>query len=179
MLEFDEKDDLFVGDNILKEYSSCTDCGLCCKFFSQLPVYENEIIKIARSLNISPDDFQNKYLKKTSNSEKNSSFSLKTPCPFLKNNKCRIYHCRFLLCQTFPLFMNLSANTAILSGIYLCPQATQFYEGLLEFYKTNHFDLYNQLIEKEKHVKIDENGMELTGKVALFAPYLDWLYLKK
>lgn len=178
MLEFDEKDELFVGDTILSEFGSCTECGICCKFFSQLPIYTIEIEEKAKVLGINSKEFQKKYTKTIKNSNKKTILSLKTPCPFLNQKICRIYANRFLVCRTFPLFINLTRNTAVLSGIYVCPQATQFYEGLLSFYKTNENNFYEQLIEKEKHIIVDKNGMELTGKAALFTPYLDWLHSK-
>lgn len=176
MLEFDETDELFVGDDILNEFFSCMDCGLCCRFFSILPIYEKEIAEAAASLEILPEKFKQRYTKTNENDMQNTKFSLKTPCPFLKANSCRIYNHRFLVCKTFPLFMNLSKNEAILSGIYLCPQATQFYEGLLDYYRKYHTELHYQLIEKEKDIVLDEKGMEIKGKVSLFSPYLDWLY---
>jgi len=176
MLEFDETDELFVGDDILNDFFSCRNCGLCCRFFSNLPIYEKEIDDAAASLEISPEKFKQRYIKRNGNDMENTKFLLKTPCPFLKVNSCRIHDHRFLVCRTFPLFMNLSKNEAILSGIYLCPQTTQFYEGLLEYYKEHHTELFYQLIEKEKDVVLDEKGMEIKGKVSLFSPYLDWLH---
>jgi len=176
MLEFDETDELFVGDEILNEFYSCTDCGLCCRFFSNLPIYETEIASVSSFLKISPEQFKQKYTKRINENIEKNRCSLKTPCPFLNGNVCRIYGHRFLVCRTFPLFMNLTKDEAILSGIYLCPQATQFYEALIEFYKQHHIDLFYRLIEKEKDVLLDESGMEIKGTVSLFSPYLDWLY---
>jgi Fe-S-cluster containining protein len=179
MLEFDEADELFVGDAILNEFYSCTDCGLCCRFFSDFPIYKMEIASVSSFLKISSEQFKQNYTKRIGKNVENTRFSLKTPCPFLNGNVCRIYDHRFLVCRTFPLFMNLTKNEAILSGIYLCPQATQFYEGLLEFYKKHYTELFHRLIEKEKDVLLDEKGMEIKGKDSLFSPYLDWLYSTK
>jgi Fe-S-cluster containining protein len=176
MLDFKQTDKLFVGDEILKDFASCSDCGLCCRFFSHLTLYEKEVEEIVKQLDISLDKFIQKYVNSVHSSDESTTYSFKIPCLFLQKNRCMIYHHRFLVCRTFPLFMNLTTNKAILSGIYLCPQATQFYEGLLDFYQKDYPHLFHQIIEKEKHIMIDENGMEIRGSVTLFAPYLDWLH---
>jgi len=176
MLEFNETDELFVGDEILNECWSCLDCGLCCSFFPILPIYDSEIKDAATLLGCTIQDFENKYTKKIEDSNKDTFYSLKTPCSFLEGNTCRMYEHRFLICRTFPLFINLTTNQAVLSGIYLCPQATQFYEGLLDFYQQQHQLLYEQLLEKEKQIRMDEEGMKIQGEASLFIPYLDFLY---
>jgi Fe-S-cluster containining protein len=178
MLDFNETDELFVGDEILKNFASCADCGLCCRFFSHLILYEKEVDEIIKDLGISLDEFKQKYVSDVDNSRGSTTYSFNIPCSFLHQNKCMIYKHRFLVCRTFPFFMNLTTNNAILTGIYLCPQATQFYEGLIDFYQKHHPHLYHQLIKKEKDILIDDNGMEITGSVSLFAPYLDWLSVK-
>jgi Fe-S-cluster containining protein len=178
MLDFNETDELFVGDDILKDFACCTDCGLCCRFFSHLILYEKEVDEIINYLDISLNEFTQKYVNDVDNSEDSTKYSFHIPCSFLHQNNCMIYSHRFLVCRTFPFFMNLTTDKAILTGIYLCPQATQFYEGLIDFYKKYYPDLYQHLIEKEKEILIVDNGMEITGSVSLFAPYLDWLSVK-
>jgi Fe-S-cluster containining protein len=176
MLEFNKTDELFVGDEILREFGSCTDCGLCCSYFSILPIYEAELNEVATLLHLTTEEFEQRYIKKITVTIEQTFYSLKTPCLFLEGNNCRIYEHRFLVCRTFPFFKNLTTNQAILSGIYLCPQATQFYEGLLDFYQKYHQQLYEQLLKKEKQVSIAEDGMKIQGKASLFFPYLDALY---
>ncbi len=178
MLDFNETDELFVGDDILKNFASCTDCGLCCRFFSDLTLYEKEVEEIVKELGISLEKFKQKYVNSVDTSNDSTTYSFNIPCSFLHQNRCMIYHHRFLVCRTFPLFMNLTTNKAILTGIYVCPQATQFFEGLLDFYQKDYHHLYHQIIEKEKHILIDDDGMEIMGSVSLFAPYLDWLNSK-
>jgi Fe-S-cluster containining protein len=176
MLEFSETDELFVGDKILHEFGSCSDCGLCCRFFSILPVYEEEINQISYTLGITYERFKQRYIKKIKNSNGQIINSLKTPCCFLDGNNCGIYKHRFLVCRTFPFFMNLTTNKGILSGIYLCPQATQFYEGLLDFYQNYHLRLYEELLKKEKEFSLNKEGMTIQGEASLFIPYLDFLH---
>ncbi len=67
----------------------------------------------------------------------------------------------------------------MLSGIYICPQATQFYEGLLQFYKDHAQKIYQKIVAIEQHAEIDEKGMEISGPATLFSPYLDWLTRKE
>ncbi len=62
MLEVNHNDELFVGDEILKEYGDCSDCGLCCKYFQTLPFYRGEIKEIADFLGITEDIFYKKYI---------------------------------------------------------------------------------------------------------------------
>jgi Fe-S-cluster containining protein len=179
MLEFDKTDSLFVGDKILNDFWSCTDCGICCNYFEDLFLYENELIEIAKVLEITSKEFKRLYTNElNTKTDDNGLCSLNSPCPFIKNKKCTIYPHRFFVCRTFPFFMNLTKNQAVLSGIYLCPQATQFYEGLLEFYKQKSRNFYEELIAHENHIILDKKGMKIQAKVTLFSSYLDFLFSK-
>lgn len=171
MLDFEPNDELFVGDKILSDFGNCTDCGLCCSYFESITLYPEEIKSIAKILSITEETFINAYTKK----QNENSYFLQMPCPFLKNKKCSIYPYRFFICQTFPLCINRSTNKAVLSGIYICPQATQFYEGLLQFYQDHSEDIYQKIIDIERNAEIDEKGMEIHAPSSIFSPYLDWL----
>jgi len=175
MLDIDQNDELFVGDNILKDFGNCTDCGICCTYFDTLSLYPEEITSIASRLQIKETDFITRYTKTDNDQE----ISLQSPCPFLKKGTCMIYPYRFFICKTFPLCINLSKNQGILSGIYVCPQATQFYEGLLHYHANHHKKLYQKILTMEKKTKIDEKGMKIQGPIKLFSPYLDWLTSNK
>lgn len=81
----------------------CTGCGACC---SKEPGYvwvsEEELIIIARYLNITIDDFAQKHLRLV-----DGMISLKEDpktydCTFLKDNRCTIYPVRPIQCKTFP-----------------------------------------------------------------------------
>jgi len=175
MLTINQDDDLFIGDSILQEFGKCTDCGLCCRFFDSLPIYPDEIENISAKLSISKEQFKQGYTKQ----DKEGEISLKTPCPFQSENHCQIYPHRFFTCRTFPLCINLTQNQGIISGIYLCPQATQFYEGMLAYYHKHHPKTYQHLVHLEEKTTIDEKGMKITGPASLFSPYLDWLISKE
>ena len=69
----------------------CLDCAACCKNYS--PRFKQQDIKrIARSLNMKERDFELTYLV----SDEDHDFVLQSkPCPFLeKDNKCQIYDVR-------------------------------------------------------------------------------------
>lgn len=174
MLECDEHDKIFVGDTILAEFWNCRDCGICCRTFEELPMYIDEAKQIATNLGISYKTFKDTFTDKNHN--KKDEISLKSPCPFLKHNSCSIYSIRGFICRTFPLSINLSTNQAVLSGIYFCPQATQFYEGLIDFLYNTNLTIYHKLIQKEKKLFIDDLGMKIQGTADIFTAYLDWIY---
>jgi Fe-S-cluster containining protein len=171
MLAIEQDDELFVGDTILKEYGDCMDCGLCCRFFNSISIYPEEIIRASTILSMDEEQFKQYYTKKG----KHDEISLKTPCPFLHQNKCQIYPHRFFTCKTYPFCINLSKNKGILSGIYLCPKSTQFYEGMLQYYSKYDLEAYQKIILLEEKTNIDEKGMKIIGASSLFSPYLDWL----
>ncbi len=171
MLAIDQHDEIFIGDSILKDFLNCSECGLCCSFFDDLIIYAEEIKNAANRLSLDEETFRSRFTKAIVGNDR----SLLTPCPFVHENKCTIYNHRFFVCKAFPLCINLTKNQGILSGIYVCPQATQFYEGLLDFYKKNDENTYQFLLSMEEKVQIDEKGMKVMAKASLFSPYLDYL----
>ena len=179
MVSIDVDDDLYVGDEFLQEFTHCLDCGLCCKFFDPLPIYEEEIDDLISTLHISKTEFKKTYTKRLRKKDSIEKVSMKTPCPFQIGNLCQIYQKRWFICRTFPLLINLTKEIGVLSGIYVCPQATQFYEGMLDFYQKRQPSVYKQLLEKEKVLTIGKNGMKIKGPAAIFSFYLDWLHRKE
>lgn len=81
----------------------CTGCGKCC---TGAPGYvwvtEEEIAELAKSLNITPAEFTQKYTrrigKRISLLEDPKNFD----CIFLKDNACSLYDARPIQCRTFP-----------------------------------------------------------------------------
>ena len=179
MLSIEVDDDLYVGDELLQEFTPCLDCGLCCKFFDPLPVYEEEIDDLVSTLKITKTEFKKTYTKRLRKKDSIEKVSLKTPCPFQKGNLCQIYPKRLFICRTFPLLINLTKDIGVLSGIYVCPQATQFYEGMLDFYQGHQPNVYHQLVEKENQLTIGKNGMKIMGPAVIFSFFLDWLHRLK
>lgn len=175
MLEFDEKDELFIGDRVLKYFGNCLDCGICCKIFNNIEIADDEIQNISRYLKITKSEFLKKYT--TQNQKCNMpTTSLKTPCKFQKSSNCTIHKIKPFDCKTFPLLINLTKEQAIITGIYLCPQATHFYQGFLDFCYVYIPSLYEDLIYLEKETNWTSLGLELTLSSKPLCKYIDWLY---
>lgn len=107
----------------------CTECGQCC---TGAPGYvwvsEEEILTIAKHLEISIEEFGRRYLRSV-----NGRYALledpnNYDCVFLKNKKCEIYQVRPSQCRTFPWWrQNLSSPEAWQEAASYCegisPQA--------------------------------------------------------
>jgi Fe-S-cluster containining protein len=76
----------------------CTECGACCRQL-MINVTEEEKIKVAHHLNISPQHFKDDYLEE---SMQGKLIINAIPCHFLANSKCSIYENRFAECRAFP-----------------------------------------------------------------------------
>ncbi|MFO0414370.1 MAG: YkgJ family cysteine cluster protein [Bacteroidota bacterium] len=76
----------------------CTQCGNCCKSF-MINVEDDEADKVCKALDITREEFDEKYIEKGTN----GMMIINTiPCTFLKENKCSIYENRFSGCREFP-----------------------------------------------------------------------------
>ncbi|MFZ1979574.1 MAG: YkgJ family cysteine cluster protein [Bacteroidota bacterium] len=87
-----------ISHQITKQID-CKTCANCCKEKSP-SVLEEEILSISGILGISKEEFENKYLEKTGESDE--LIISKRPCPFLKNNLCEIYDNRPEDCRSYP-----------------------------------------------------------------------------
>ena len=179
MLEIDENDELFIGDKVLSYFGNCLECGLCCSVFETIELTEMEIQEIADYLQMTTNDFRRTYTKKMRKKGTVTKKSLQTPCPFQQSSRCNIHSKKPFDCKAYPLLINLTKKQAILTGIYLCPQATHFYQGFLDYTK-NHFPtLFHKLISLEKKACWVESGLELTIPSEPLSNYIDWVYSKK
>ncbi|MFI0435872.1 MAG: YkgJ family cysteine cluster protein [Parachlamydiaceae bacterium] len=85
---------------------NCTQCGKCC---TGAPGYiwasEEEILRMAEFLSLSPRDFKRLYMKKVEQRwtliERKSQLH---NCIFYQEKKCRIYAARPLQCRTYPFW---------------------------------------------------------------------------
>ena len=81
----------------------CTGCGECC---TGAPGYvwvsEEEIQTIARHLNLSINEFSQKYLRRVKGRISLIELPKTFDCIFLKDKKCQIYEIRPMQCRTFP-----------------------------------------------------------------------------
>jgi Fe-S-cluster containining protein len=176
MLEFDQDDELFTGTALLNEFFDCSYCGLCCVGFDELQVCPEEISEISKFLSIDECDCISRYTKVVKKDDGKKIHSLVTPCRFYKDKRCRIYSHRPLICKMFPLAINRDKDIAVLSGIYFCPQATQFYEGLFEFCHDKYPEFYDKLKSEEKNLIISSDGWMLSDSSSIISSYIDWLY---
>jgi Fe-S-cluster containining protein len=76
----------------------CTQCGNCCKSF-MINIEDHEADKVCKSLDITREEFDEKYIEKGING---MMIMNSIPCTFLKENKCSIYENRFSGCREFP-----------------------------------------------------------------------------
>lgn len=108
--------------NIVKEVAKkidCTTCGNCCKTLSP-DVRETDIKQLSKYLEMTCEEFIDQYL----NQNKEGLFRFKeTPCPFLQQNKCKIYNVRPDDCKQYPhLDKDISTRCIqFLSNAELCP----------------------------------------------------------
>lgn len=90
---------------------SCTGCGRCC---TGSPGYtwvsEEEIVAMAKYLNMPIDEFGKKYLRRIGQRysllERPKTFD----CIFLQGKQCTVYPVRPTQCQTFPFWPSILAN---------------------------------------------------------------------
>jgi Fe-S-cluster containining protein len=121
-----------ISDAIINQIN-CKTCANCCKEKSPI-VLEKEILSISDRLKISKEEFINKYLENTE--ESNDFIISKRPCPFLKNNECEIYDIRPEDCRSYPHLHKEGFRTRLIGVIEnysICPIV---------------FNTYNQLKEK-------------------------------
>ncbi len=130
----EELDSLVVEiSNAIVNQINCKTCANCCKEKSPI-VSEKEILSISNRLEISKEEFINKYLE---NTEENNDFMIsKRPCPFLKNNVCEIYDISRRIAGLIRIFKKKDLRSRLLGVIEnytVCPIV---------------FNTYNQLKEK-------------------------------
>lgn len=86
----------------------CTGCGQCC---TGAPGYvwvtEQDIIAMANYLNLSLDEFSNRYIRIVNGKYSLREVGLHNDCVFLENKKCRLYDVRPKQCRTFPFWPKL------------------------------------------------------------------------
>jgi Fe-S-cluster containining protein len=93
---------------------NCTGCGKCC---TGAPGYvwisDAEIEKMAKFLQISPNEFQRKYTRKIAGRLSLLEDPRTYDCIFLKDNHCQIYPSRPKQCCSFPWWIeNLKTKEA-------------------------------------------------------------------
>ena len=97
---------------------SCTKCGICCKEKGYVFFNDEDIIRAAKFLSMSPPVFINKYLDYEHNYGYYIKINDNDNCIFLdKNNKCTINTAKPTQCKTFPYWKEyMDKNCNLVAG---------------------------------------------------------------
>ena len=101
-MDMEELDSIVHGfyEQVIQEVD-CKECGNCCRVISPT-MEEGDIERMAKGLEISPSEFENKYLKENDKKFSNDLIFNSLPCPFLEGNICKCYDYRSEDCRSFP-----------------------------------------------------------------------------
>ncbi|KAF3361502.1 hypothetical protein PHSC3_001877 [Chlamydiales bacterium STE3] len=90
----------------------CTGCGKCCTGFpGYVWLEEEEIVRIAQFLNLTVEDFANKYLRVVNNRVSLRENAGNFDCVFFKDKQCSVYKVRPTQCRTYPFWkQNLTSK---------------------------------------------------------------------
>ena len=107
----------------------CTSCANCC-FVLKTRVTKKDINKLARSQNITENEFRQEYIE---TSQEGDMKLKELPCRFLENNKCTVYSHRPYDCRSYP-HLHKREFTHRLFGVIenysVCPIVFNVYEEL-------------------------------------------------
>jgi Fe-S-cluster containining protein len=126
----------------------CTSCGNCCREVQ--PILNNrDINKLAKSLNIKPDQFITDYVKKD---EDGDNVLKQIPCPFLSDNKCTQYDSRPNDCASYPHLHKqefVFRLIGVINNYSVCPIVFNVYEALKEKLKSQFIAFQEEFDEDE------------------------------
>lgn len=130
----------------------CTTCGNCCKGMS--PVLSAKDIEVfSEGLGMPVSQFKPLYLTV----DMGDTIFNQTPCPFLKDNKCRNYEHRPAACQSYP-HLHKEDFTTRLFGVLnyaICPIVFNVYEQLKDEvwnrHQPNRFNGSNKKSYRRRH----------------------------
>jgi Fe-S-cluster containining protein len=173
---------------------TCLMCGECCRGFNdgEVYIYEDDIVQLAKSLNLKGKaglhKFAKKYVKvinesffwKEPGAERGKTYKFKTlgfrfkgddeHCQFLKNNQCSVHESRPFQCRCFPFWQMMVSNRKnFINYSKKCPglrelKGTFFSkEKILEWAQAE----YN--MEKKYFLKMKKNDFDIL-KVYPFLP---------
>ena len=112
--------------------TDCTGCGNCCK--EVVPTLSQaEVERLASRLSMSSSEFASQYLKPAEPPEDNPWVMPEPPCPFLKDNCCRVYEDRPANCCDYPYLhkTNFTSRTLSMIGrLSECPAVVQVWQEL-------------------------------------------------
>jgi len=118
-----------INDRVLSQID-CKNCGNCCREI--YPSFDlQDLQKIAQAMQLSQDQFKDKYLK--TDKEPGRFVTKVKPCPFLKNNICTQYENRPKSCQSYPHLDKsdfVFRLIGVISNYEICPIVFNVYEAL-------------------------------------------------
>jgi uncharacterized protein len=112
--------------------TDCTACGNCCK--EVVPTLSQpEVERLASRLAMSSSEFASQYLKPAEPAADNPWVMREPPCPFLKDNRCRVYEDRPANCRDYPYLdkANFTSRTFSMIGrLSECSAVVQVWQEL-------------------------------------------------
>jgi len=163
-------------NELIKNYSDCSICGICCKD-QVLTINRQDANRISRKLGIERGDFYEEY---THYNDKTKETVMNMPCPFIENNRCKIYDFRPKICENYPLFI-MDDGTVIINDIELCAKATHFNESLLDYCRAYHPKFYQEIMKRYESpmgTKAKDPVKNAIYSVNVIANYVQWLTSK-
>jgi Fe-S-cluster containining protein len=102
----------------------CERCNECERKISRINVTRNDAIRIAEHLNMSPDDFLEKYCY-----PEDKKVFLPSPCPFWDGFGCRIWEVKPEVCCQFPFNQPVKCGNKMMITINTgCPAGKKLAE---------------------------------------------------
>lgn len=127
---------IIIARKILEKFK-CDMCGKCCNI--PVNIFSEDIEKLSKFLNITIDDFRNKYMI--------NQYYLRMPCPFNKDKKCIVYPVRPDVCTIYPF----NSDIPKIDGMKECGLADKIYR----FIKNHRKDIVRISHEYENKELID------------------------
>lgn len=112
----------------ITELIDCTTCGNCCMQF-RFGVSDNEIEKLAHTLNTTPKQIKLDYIQ----TDPYEQYFKNIPCDFLKDKKCIVYDNRPEECREFPYLHKKNFNLrlfGVIDNYEVCPIVFNVFEIL-------------------------------------------------
>ncbi len=128
--EIDER--VFAATRRVWAGIDCTQCANCCR--EVRPSFsEEEIIRLARHLDMTRQQFIDAYLQHSEPHDDKPWTTRTKPCPFLKDNRCSVYDDRPADCSGYPYLYKpefVFRTMGMVSRTFTCPIVYEVMEEL-------------------------------------------------
>lgn len=118
----------------------CTLCANCCKTIRPT-LTDQDVDRLATRLAISRQELIDKYLEKSVRDPDSPYITRTTPCPFLQDNLCSVYHDRPEACQGYPYLDEPDLRFRMIDmvrGTFTCPIIYEVMEKLKAMTRFRH-----------------------------------------